>query len=390
MPKPTPLPRIAILGAGPIGLEAALYARSLDFPVILYESGQVAEQVNRWGHVPMFTPFGQNGTTLGLETLLRENPKREFPADRDAVTGREWRESYLVPLAESPRLKDHLQLQTTVLTIGRTGWRKTDATDAAKPLPPFRLLVRTAQGQERFDTADVILDCTGNYPRPNWAGDAGIPAAGEIAARPQVSYWVDDVLGGKKAHYAGKSIALIGGGYSAATTMVNLAALAEEQQSTWVVWLTHADRGGGPLPRIPGDPWKERDKLAAKANNLACRCDGNLEYHAQTHVEELISHGPDKGFRVAGQVMGKPMSWEVERVIANVGYRADLTICNELRVNEPTGAFATAEPGYYILGMKSHGRRSGFLLADGFEQIRRVFANITGQKSLDLYSRKAA
>lgn len=390
MPKSTALPRIAVLGAGPIGLEAALYARALDCPTTVYESGQVAEQVNRWGHLSMFTPFGQNSTTLGVETLRRENPNRDQPGEREATTGREWRDGYLLPLAESAALKDVIQLQTTVLTIGRTGWRKTDAADPGKPLPPFRLLVRTAQGQERFDTADAVLDCTGTYARPNWAGDAGIPAAGEIAARPQVSYWVDDILGGRKPHYAGRTVAVIGGGYSAATTVLNLAALAEEQQSTWVVWLTHADRGGGPLPRLPNDPWKDRDKLAARANNLACRCDGNLEYHAAARIEELISHGPDKGFRVAGQVNGKPMSWEVDRVIANVGYRADLTICQELRVHEPAGDVLTNEPGYYILGMKSHGRKSGFLLRDGYEQIRRVFAAIRGQRGLDLYSRRAA
>jgi thioredoxin reductase len=390
MPKPPAPPRIAILGCGPIGLEAALYARSLDLPVTVYDSGQVAEHVNRWGHVTMFTPFGQTATTLGLETLRRENPKRDFPAEGNTITGREWRECYLVPLAESAALKDSLQLQTTVLTVGRTGWRKTDSPDPAKPLSPFRLLVRTAQGQERFDTADVILDCTGSYSRPNWAGDAGIPAAGEIAARPQLSYWNDDILGAKKQHYANKSVILIGGGYSAATTIANLATLAEQEQSTWAIWLTHADRGGGPLPRVPNDPFRDRDKLAARANNLACRCDGNLEYHPQTNVEELISHGPDKGFRVAGTVNGKPMSWEVDRVIANVGYRPDLTVCQELRVAEPTGDFLTGEPNYYVLGMKSAGRKSSFLLCDGYEQVRRAFALIAGKKQLDLYSRKAA
>jgi thioredoxin reductase len=388
--KPTSLPKIAVLGAGPIGLEAALYARSLDYPVTVYDAGQVAEQVGRWGHVKMFTPFGQNATSLGLECLKRDNPRRELPGEADVLTGRDWRDAYLVPLAESFVLKECLQLQTTVLTIGRTGWRKTDAVKPGAPLPPFRLLVRTAQGQERFDSADAILDCTGTYTRPNWAGDAGIPAAGEIAARPQMSYWIDDIPGAKQAHYAGKSIVLIGGGYSAATTIAALATLAEEHQSTWVFWLTHAERGVAPLPRIANDPWKDRDRLAAKANNLALRCDGNLEYHAATKVEELVCHGPDKGFRVAGTVNGKPMSWEVDRVIANVGYRPDLTVCQELRVAEPAGDCATGEPGYYILGSKSHGRKSGFLLREGHEQIRRVFAQIAGRKGLDLYERKAA
>lgn len=377
--KSVNLPKIAVLGAGPVGLEAALQARTLGYHVAIYDSGSVAEHVNRWGHVKMFTPFGENSTALGLQTLRNDQPKRDLPDESDLLTGREWREAYLVPLAETSLLKDSLHLQTTVLTIGRTGWRKTDPPQAGKPLPPFRLLVRTAQGQERFDTADVVLDSTGSYSRPNWAGDAGIPAAGEIAARPQVSYWIDDILGAKKAHYAGKSIVLIGGGLSAATTMAALATLAEEHQSTWVFWLTKSPRGGGPLARIPNDPWKERDRLIARANNFACRCDGNLEYHAETKIEELISHGPDKGFRVAGTVHDKPMSWEVDRVIANVGYRPDLTICQELRVNEPTGDFATGEPGYYVLGMKSYGRKSNFLLRDGYEQIRRVFAAIGGK-----------
>lgn len=388
--KPSNLPRIAILGAGPIGLEAALYARSLEYPVTVYDAGQAAEQVGRWGHVKMFTPFGQNVTSLGLECLMRDNPRRELPGAADAVTARDWREAYLVPLAESFVLKDCLQLQTTVLTIGRTGWRKTDPPKPGAPLPPFRLLVRTAQGQERFDSADIILDCTGSYSRPNWAGDAGIPAAGEIVARPHLSYWIDDIAGARKAHYAGKSIVLIGGGYSAATTISALATLAEEHQSTWVFWLTHAERGAAPLPRVPNDPWKDRDRLAARANNLALRCDGNLEYHAATKVEELVCHGPDKGFRVAGTVAGKPMSWEVDRVIANVGYRADLTICQELRVAEPTGDTATGEPGYHILGMKSFGRKSSFTLREGHEQIRKVFAALGGKKGLDLYARKAA
>jgi Pyridine nucleotide-disulphide oxidoreductase len=390
MAKATSLPRIAVLGSGPIGLEAALYARTLNYPVTIYDAGQVAEHVNRWGHVTMFTPFGSNTTTLGMNAILRENPKREFARDDDAITGREWRESYLLPLAETPLLKDCFQLQTSILTIGRTGWRKTDPVEPNQVLPPFRLLVRTAQGQERFDTADRILDCTGSYSRPNWAGDAGIPAAGEIAARPQISYWIDDILGGKKAQYAGKSIILIGGGYSAATTMMNLATLASENQATWAVWLTHAPRGGGPLPRIPNDPLRERDKLALRANNFACRCDHHLEYYAMSFIEEIVSHGPEKGFRVAGQVNGKPMSWEVDRVIANVGYRPDMTLCQELRVSEPVGDILTNEPDYYVLGMKSQGRSANFILRTGYEQIRRVFALIAGKKSPDLYTQKAA
>lgn len=382
MAKGSPL-RIAVLGAGPIGLEAALLARSLGLAVTVYETGQVAESVNRWGHVRMFTPFGWNVTPLGKQTLLREKPTREFPADADPVTGRQLRDAYLLPLAESEPLKPCVQPQTSVLTVGRTGWRKTDPQDAKRPLPPFRLLVRAAGGQERVDAADAVLDCTGTFAKPNWAGDGGIPALGEIAARPHVSYWIDDVPGAKRPHYEGRSVLVIGGGYSAATTVCQLAALAEHNQAAWVIWLTHGPKTQ-PLPRVPNDPLRERDRLAVRANSLACRCDGNLEYHAQAVVEELVCHGPDQGFRVTARVAGKPRAWDVERVVANVGYRPDQTLWQELRVSEPGG-----EPGYYVLGAKSRGRDSDFLLRDGFEQVRRTFAAITGNPRFDPYSKVA-
>ncbi len=382
--------QIAILGCGPIGLEAAVVARKRGHSVTVYDAGLVAEHVNRWGHVRMFSPFGQNVTPWGRDCLNRVQPDRELPGDQDVVTGREWRDAYLVPLAESSLLKDCLQLQTTVLTIGRTGWRKTDETKSGQALPPFRILVRSPQGQERFDSADIILDCTGTYSKPNWAGDAGIPAAGEISARPHIAHGVEDILGAKKSHYADRSIVLIGNGYSAATSIVQLAALAEDHQSTWVFWLTNVERGSTPLPRIPNDPWKERDKLAARANNLACRCDGNLEYHAAARIEEILCHGPDKGFRIGATVNTKPMTWEIDRVITNVGFRPDMTICQELRVAEPKGDCVTDEPGYYILGIKSAGRTSQFTLSMGYEQIRKVFAQIEGKKSIDSELLRAA
>ena len=386
MPKAEPT-RVAVLGAGPIGLEAALYAKACGLSVAVYERGQVAEHLLRWGHVRMFTPFGMNVTPLGLQTLRREKPNRAFPADADLVTGGQLREAYHVPLSESEALLESMHPQTAVLCVGRAESLKKSDPDAGRQ--PFRLLLRAADGQERVAVADVVLDCTGTYSAPNWLGDGNIPAVGELAARPHFTHGPDDVLGARKDYYAGRSIVLLGDGYSAATTICQLAALAEEHPATWVFWLTRGPRGA-PLPRIANDPLKERDRLAVKANALATRCDGNLEFHPQTLIDELICHGPDRGFRVAGRSNGKPVSWDVERVIACAGSRPDMSLSHNLRVDEPTGRIETREPGYFVLGAKSHGRDSAFLLREGFEQIRQVFAAITGNARLDLYAKKAA
>jgi thioredoxin reductase len=368
MLKPEP-PRVAVIGTGPIGVEAALYARACGLPVALYDRGGIADHIRRWGHIRLFTPFGLNVTPLGLQTLRAEKSNRVLPSETDMLTGREFRDAYLVPLAESEILLESLFLETAVLQIGKTS-----------PSPGFRLLLRDGKGQERIDSADVVLDCTGTYASPKWLGEGGIAAVGELGARPQIASGLEDILGERKTHYAGKSIALIGDGYSAATTICSLAALAEEHSATWVFWLTRGPRGQ-PLPRLPNDPFKERDRLAARANSLATRCDGNLEFHPQTFLNEMMHHGPDRGFRVAGRSNGKPVSWEVERVIANVGYRPDTKL---------TAALGPNEPGYFVLGAKSWTRDSAFLMRDGFEQVRQVFATIMGNPRLDLYAKKAA
>ena len=49
--------RIAIIGAGPIGLEAAMFARRRGFEVVVLEKGIVAANVRSWGHVRLFSPF---------------------------------------------------------------------------------------------------------------------------------------------------------------------------------------------------------------------------------------------------------------------------------------------------------------------------------------------
>src|SRR4051812_17311213 len=97
---PPPTPRLAILGAGPIGLEAGLYARQLKLPFTIFEQGRVGEHVWRWGHVRLFSPFGMNTTPLGRKAIASIKLEPNFPADDACTTGREHIERYLGPLAE--------------------------------------------------------------------------------------------------------------------------------------------------------------------------------------------------------------------------------------------------------------------------------------------------
>lgn len=408
-------PRIAVLGAGPIGLEAALYARSLKLPVTIYERGRVGEHLQRWGHVRLFSPFSMNSTPLGRAAIRTESGRHEFPADTDCITGRAHVSTYLEPLAKSDLLRDCLHTETQVLAIGRRGYLKEEIPgDARRGQQPFRLLLRDSKKAERVEEADVVLDCTGTYGRHRWLGDGGIPAAGEHGAASHISYHLDDILGDRSAHYAGKTVLVVGSGYSAATTVCNLATLAEKHPETWVIWLARRTNTQ-PVKRLTGDSLKERDRLAGRANTLATRADGNVEFYPGAVIDSVECAGADKGFKVTARLGGKSRTWESDRLVANVGYTPDTELYRELQVHEcyaslgpmslaaallkvnsadclsipaqGANTLRSPEPNFYILGAKSYGRNSHFLLKVGFEQVREVFTLVTGKPDLDLYKK---
>src|SRR5438105_3496564 len=154
--------RLAIIGGGPIGLEAGLYARALQMPFTIYERGRVADHVWRWGHVRLFTPFGMNATPLGRAAAQKQKPGQALPGDDACLTGREYVQAYLAPIAES--LQGNLQADTLVMQVGRRGLHKEDDLDGpSRAKQPFRILLRDKQNRERVETADVVLDCTGTY-----------------------------------------------------------------------------------------------------------------------------------------------------------------------------------------------------------------------------------
>lgn len=102
-----------------------------------------------------------------------------------------------------------------------------------------------------------------------------------------------------------------------------------------------------------------------------------------------------------------------DQIVANVGYRPDTSLTRELQIHscyategpiklaatllgessadclqQQCGAadtLTTPEPDFYVLGSKSYGRESNFLYRVGLDQIRVLFAAISGRDDLDLY-----
>lgn len=412
--------RIAVLGAGPVGLEAALYARYLGYEVEIFERGQVAEQVRQWGHVRMFTPFALNRSPLGLAAMKAQDAAWTAPADDELLTGQEYAERYLLPLAHSDLLVDSLHEHTEVLAIGRDGYSKNEPISLEqREEPDLRLLVGSTlsdeQGHQRFVTFDAVIDASGTYGQPNWLGHGGIPAIGEIGARIHIDYGLPDVLGKRHAEFAGRNILLVGSGHSAAVSLAALAELAAHAPDTWVTWISR-EPGPVPIHALEDDPFAERQRVIHLANRLARDDANHITLLAGTTIAEVAWHADRDRFAVR-LLGGHAGEMEFDRIIAHVGYRGDSSLYQELQVEtsrhhgaplcvasalcefqslqtmtEPpfdAKMLVTPEPDFYVLGAKSYGRDSRFLICHGFQQIRALFSRIGDRADLNLYATMA-
>ena len=389
-------PRIAILGAGPTGLEAALSAVEGGFPFTLYEASPgVAGNVRAWGHVRLFTPWEMNASPRMRRHL--EAAGREVPGGSECPTGDDLAGRLLAPIAALPEIATRLRLGTRVLSVGREGLLKhEEIATAERGRRPFRLLLSESPDREWTETADIVIDATGTWGNPNTLGDAGIGAPGERALAGEIRRDIPD-FAGEAAGWAGKTVLLAGAGHSAQTAARELARLAQEAPGTEVIWLLR-----NPEPSWgshPGDPLPARAELAAEAAALAAGASPAVKARRGAVVEEIAK--PNGRFEAVLRNGGGRERIAADRVLSLTGSVGDHGLYRQLQVHEcyatcgPINLSAAIlgsgsadclaqtthgadtlknpEPNFFILGAKSYGRNNTFLMRIGWEQVGEVF-----------------
>ncbi|HYE92775.1 MAG TPA: NAD(P)-binding domain-containing protein [Terriglobales bacterium] len=387
--------RIAVIGAGPVGLAAAahLVAKG-QTPLVLEAGASVGASVLAWSHVQVFSPWRYNVDPVARGLLLAAGWKEP---DGDVLpTGGELVAEYLRPLAALPEIAPHVRTGTRVLAVARAGFdkMKTPGRDEA----PFELRVRAAGGEETI-LARAVIDASGTYGVPNPLGANGLPAIGEAAARERIFYGIPDVLGLHRARYAGRTTLVVGSGHSAFNALLDLAELAEAAPGTRIVWaVRRADAGamygGGAADALPA-----RGSLGARLRALVDAGRVKLFTGFRTASVCVVSG------RVTVTGADARIIGPVDEIVAVTGLRPDLAMLGELRLDldpavespralaslidpnihscgtvPPHGADELRHPesGFFMVGMKSYGRAPTFLMLTGYEQVRSVVAELTG------------
>jgi hypothetical protein len=400
MDSATNLP-VAVIGAGPIGLAAAAHVLEQGLEPMILEAGtSPGAAIEQWRHIRLFSPWRFNTDAAAVRLL--EAAGWEAPRPTALPYGGELIDTYLAPLAALPEISSRLQTGARVTAVTRQGMDKTHI--KGRDATPFVVRVEHADGETRDHTVAAVIDASGTWSTRNPLGTSGLPAVGEDAAGDRISAPLPDVTGRDRAAFAGRRVLVVGAGHSAANTLINLADLTKEEPDTRILWAVRgatADKvyGGGDLDGLPA-----RGQLGARVRRLVEA--GKIQLHTGFGISTLKSI--DSGVTVEA-VDGRTL--EADVIIPCTGFRSDLDILRELRLNldpaveapmglaplidpefhscgtvPPHGAKLLAHPDkdFYIVGMKSYGRAPTFLLATGYEQVRSVAAALAGdQESAD-------
>lgn len=383
---------LIIIGAGPAGLEAALAASDAGLNWLVLERGAVANNIRDWGFLELFSPWKYNTSERGraLTGLQSVNPD-------EVMTGAEYVARYLEPLANSPALKERIHEHTRVLSVGRDrAYKNSLIGDSARAELPFVVLAEFAAGEKQF-FARCVVDASGVYGNHRWLGSGGIPCPGERAVADRISYTLEDVsaLG---ARFDGRKVAVVGAGYSACSMLERFKELRESGCDVKVEWLV-SQSTDTPVAVASDDPLPYRKRLGELANALTKERSW-VTYRPGVAVRSLESAPAPEGLTVTLATDSGDVSLDVAHIYAMVGYTPDNSIYKELQVHEcwatsgPMKLAATLlsqsgadclnidsggpdtlrnpEPGFYIIGAKSYGRNSQFLIERLNDQIPAV------------------
>ena len=146
---------IAVVGAGPLGIEAALYGRFLGYDVTLIEAVEIAHSLASLRDQPMQISPDRCLSPLATGAMQSQYP--DFATSTKPLTVAQWIDDVLLPLTETDLLR------ARKICPGRvTGIELVDVPheedDPADEIPPdFRLEIKQPHSSQQLDAEAVIL-----------------------------------------------------------------------------------------------------------------------------------------------------------------------------------------------------------------------------------------
>ncbi len=303
---------VVIVGAGPIGIEAAILAKRAGLDLLLVDKGAVVDAIRRY---PVYMTFFTSSERLevGGHPLVTATDK---PTRREAL-------DYYRKVVQSERLPLSTYTQVCAIEVKPQGGFRV----ITRPTPPSGPQPATAT----IEASHVVV-ATGYFDNPK---PLGVP--GEEL--PHVTHYYDE------AHpYMGRNVVIIGAGSSAADAALDLYRAGAN------VTLVHR-----------GETLRHSLKYWIKPNLENRIKEGSITAHFQTVVTGITQQ------HVAVTKGGQAFQIPADRVYALTGYSAstELLIGAGVEVEAGTAVaqlnpatFESNVPGLYVIGSAGFGNRT--------------------------------
>jgi thioredoxin reductase (NADPH) len=303
---------VVIVGAGPIGIEAAILAKRAGLDHLLLDKGSVVDAIR---HYPVYMTFFTSSDRLevGGHPLVTATDK---PTRKEAL-------DYYRKVVQNEALPLRTYTRVTAVESRPTGGFHV----VTQPTPPSG----PATSTEVIAAKHVVL-ATGYFDNPKLLGVPG-------EELPHVSHYYDE------AHpYMGLNVVIIGAGSSAADAALDLY------------------RGGASVTMVHrGENLRHSLKYWIKPNLENRIKEGSIRAHFQTVVEAITPQN------VVVNKGGQKLELPADRVYALTGYQASSQLLRTagVQVDTETQAakldpvtFESNVAGVYVIGSAGFGNRT--------------------------------
>jgi thioredoxin reductase (NADPH) len=336
---------VAIVGAGPIGLEVAIGLKKAAIPFLHFDAGQVGSTIQWWAPGTRFFSSPERLGIAGLPVVT---------ANQEKAT----REEYLAYLRQ---VVQHFAL--AVRTFERITAIEPRGDDKG-----FLISTRTVAGEHRFGASRVIL-AIGDMHRPRMLNVAGEDL-------PHVSHYLGD-----PHEFFGRRVLIVGGRNSAVEGAIRLYRAGAH------VTISHR--------RAEFDAERIKYWLLPEIRHLIKT--GAITHYPLTIPREItLAHctlGPSAG-APAGVGIGEPFDVDADCILALTGYEMDTSLLESAGV-ELVGegrmpqhnprTMETNIPGLYVAGTASAGTQHRFkvFIENSHIHAAKIVAALTGRGGSD-------
>ncbi len=358
--------KVVIIGAGPIGLAMASRLHHHDIPFIIIEKGDSpGANMMDWGHVPLFTSWPESVDAFSIEILKKHGLGMELPIEYP--TGSSFTKDYLFRITELFSA-EQLLLKTEVVSIKHKN-------------KEFTISYHQG-GQELNIRCDQVIDASGT-----WATPKSIISYGATELDDLIYSGIPD-QGFISSLKDGDNIAVIGNGHSAMNSILALA----EQPSLQINWIIRGVQPKFGLSQVGGRSALLESQVQEFIKNE------RVQLTPSFNIETI---NVDNSSLTLKSKDGKSFS-NINYLISNIGAKPDYKLINnfdvalDARYQCPIHLADKANPSvnscdtvsyqlsdtyvtdinYFVVGSKSFGSASNFLLSKGYKILDQLLLKI--------------